>query len=96
MDAREEDHAMGFRAPYVPIDNPDHEDHDPGRKKIKGGVRTAVAGSHGVGTAVRVIMVLGLMVPLLNVRGLQRQRAVMMPMESVGHREAGFTAIAAR
>jgi hypothetical protein len=44
---------MGFRNPHghmIPIDHPDHEDHDPAREVIKGGVRTACAG--GVGAKV--------------------------------------------
>jgi hypothetical protein len=32
---------------------------------------------------------------VLVVRGLQQQRAILMPMESVGQREVGFSAIAA-
>jgi hypothetical protein len=44
MDAREGHHATRSRDLHGPIDHPDHEDHDPGREVMKGGVRTAIAG----------------------------------------------------
>jgi hypothetical protein len=56
MDVREGHHATGCRAPRdhaIPIDHPYHEDHDPARERMKGGVRiggTVVAGTVVVGT----------------------------------------------
>jgi hypothetical protein len=53
MDVRHGHHATGCCAPHgylIPIDHPDHEDHDPARERRKGGVR--IAGTIGDGTAV--------------------------------------------
>jgi hypothetical protein len=56
MDVREGHQAIGCRAPHdlaIPIDHPYHEDHDPVRERMKGGVRTGgivVAGTAVVGT----------------------------------------------
>jgi hypothetical protein len=58
MDVREGHHATGCRASHdhaIPIDHPYHEDHDPARERMKGGVRTggtlvvgpAIAGTDG-------------------------------------------------
>jgi hypothetical protein len=55
MDIREGHYATGCRAPHdhaIPIDHPYHEDHDPARERMKGGVRTGgtvVAGTVGAG-----------------------------------------------
>jgi hypothetical protein len=53
MDVREGHHATGCRDPHdyaIPIYHPDHEDHDPARERVKGGVLTA--GTDGASTNV--------------------------------------------
>jgi hypothetical protein len=99
MDAREGHHVAGFRDPHgrvLPIDHPDHEDHDPGREMMKGGVRIVGAILLVLVPILLVAMVLRFLVELLRMRALHGQRAFLMPMEYVGHREAGFSALAAR
>jgi hypothetical protein len=99
MDAREGPHVAGFRDSHgrvLPIDHPDHEDHDPGREMMKGGVRIVGVVLLVLVLMLLVVMVLRFLVELLRMRALHGQSAILMPMESVGHREAGFSALAAR
>jgi hypothetical protein len=53
MDVREGHHATGCRVLHghvIPIDHPDHENHDPARERRKGGV--LIDGHAGAGTVV--------------------------------------------